>query len=323
MRSGFFMVLATLALWSVSRTPAQACTCPLPDYNRSYQNADHVLPVSVLHAFGTAHHQRWYLAVTVGEDFKGCIASQSRVLLTSASNSANCGLRLDVGEKYLLLGRDAGRRFGLQVLEVGRCDTNSAWASVEPAQMDFLNTRYKCCGEECGCLGSTPVQCFANPCEVSRCGVDGATCGSNYCGGCHAEWTDPSGARVCLPNDPCADPERDYRSRDPEQCSVLRFVCEPGQEAFFDDCGCGCKTQRPTLVEPCRTGGCSGQLCLGSEDEDLVTTCEFRPEYSCYHSATCAPQTESGRCGWSMTRELEACIEDAQTQSNVPVPVTE
>lgn len=39
----------------------------------------------------------------------------------------------------------------------------------------------------------------------------------------------------------CDDKDRTYVSRDPDRCAAIRFVCEPGQEAFFDECGCGCQ----------------------------------------------------------------------------------
>jgi eight-cysteine-cluster-containing protein len=57
-------------------------------------------------------------------------------------------------------------------------------------------------------------------------------------------------------------------------------------------------------VGDCRPTGCSGQICA---DEDVVTTCEFRPEYACYGTARCERQT-NGRCGWTMTPELQSCL---------------
>lgn len=56
----------------------------------------------------------------------------------------------------------------------------------------------------------------------------------------------------------------------------------------------------------CRKTGCSSQLCF---DEDVVTTCEFRPEYACYRTATCARQAD-GKCGWTANAELSACLAD-------------
>lgn len=56
----------------------------------------------------------------------------------------------------------------------------------------------------------------------------------------------------------------------------------------------------------CRATGCSGQLCANS---DIMTTCEFRPEYSCYKNAECALQS-SGNCGFTPTEELNNCVEN-------------
>ena len=55
----------------------------------------------------------------------------------------------------------------------------------------------------------------------------------------------------------------------------------------------------------CYVGGCSGQVC--SDRPDVITTCEWRPEYACYHTATCEVQAD-GQCGWTMTSELQACL---------------
>jgi len=63
-------------------------------------------------------------------------------------------------------------------------------------------------------------------------------------------------------------------------------------------------TNEPVAAE-CHVGGCSGQVC--SEDPNVITTCEFRPEYACYHAATCEVQAD-GNCGWTETAELQACL---------------
>jgi hypothetical protein len=55
----------------------------------------------------------------------------------------------------------------------------------------------------------------------------------------------------------------------------------------------------------CFVGGCSGQVC--SDQEGVVTTCEWQDEYACYDTATCERQTD-GACGWTQTEELTACL---------------
>ena len=57
---------------------------------------------------------------------------------------------------------------------------------------------------------------------------------------------------------------------------------------------------------PCKPTGCSGIVC---SDEEVMTTCEYRPEYACYETATCTRQAD-GKCGWTQTPELQACLDN-------------
>lgn len=61
----------------------------------------------------------------------------------------------------------------------------------------------------------------------------------------------------------------------------------------------------PVILPPCQAGGCSGQLC--TDDPSMATTCEWREEYACYKTATCARGTD-GKCGWVPTEELNNCL---------------
>lgn len=75
----------------------------------------------------------------------------------------------------------------------------------------------------------------------------------------------------------------------------------------------------PTLnpskpVGDCIIGGCSGQLCgeaAEAENEGLVSTCEYRPEYACYQSLGRCERQPTGQCGWTQTPELARCIASA------------
>jgi hypothetical protein len=58
-------------------------------------------------------------------------------------------------------------------------------------------------------------------------------------------------------------------------------------------------------VASCFVGGCSGQVC--SDQEGVISTCEWREEYACYQTATCERQPD-GLCGWTPTPELNACL---------------
>ena len=55
----------------------------------------------------------------------------------------------------------------------------------------------------------------------------------------------------------------------------------------------------------CFVGGCSSHIC--SDQEGIVSTCEWHEEYACYQQATCERQAD-GECGWTPTAELEACL---------------
>jgi hypothetical protein len=60
----------------------------------------------------------------------------------------------------------------------------------------------------------------------------------------------------------------------------------------------------------CRASGCSGQLCTDRGDQ--MTTCEWREEYACYHTAVCERQP-TGECGWTETPELKSCLLNPST----------
>jgi hypothetical protein len=57
-------------------------------------------------------------------------------------------------------------------------------------------------------------------------------------------------------------------------------------------------------MKPCIKTGCSSQVCA---DHDVITTCEWRPEYACYQKAACERQAD-GNCGFTKTPELTACL---------------
>lgn len=57
----------------------------------------------------------------------------------------------------------------------------------------------------------------------------------------------------------------------------------------------------------CAKGGCSGQVCANTA---AISTCEWRDEYACYRTATCAAQAD-GHCAFTQTPELRMCIANA------------
>ena len=64
------------------------------------------------------------------------------------------------------------------------------------------------------------------------------------------------------------------------------------------------RSSGPVARKPCIKTGCSGQVC---SDKEVMTTCEWRPEYDCYRRARCERQA-SGQCGFTPSSELTACL---------------
>ena len=89
--------------------------------------------------------------------------------------------------------------------------------------------------------------------------------------------------------------EKDNPSGLPEHADEVRIPVR------FDLAGWG---ETPILSGECKITGCSGQICT---EEEVITTCEFLSEYACYKTAKCERQ-EDGKCGWTPTEELVACL---------------
>lgn len=70
----------------------------------------------------------------------------------------------------------------------------------------------------------------------------------------------------------------------------------------------GLENPSPASGPGCSVGGCSQQICgEAGEAEEIVTTCEYREEYSCYVHSRCERQ-QNGECGWTETSELKQCL---------------
>lgn len=59
----------------------------------------------------------------------------------------------------------------------------------------------------------------------------------------------------------------------------------------------------------CSPAGCSSQLCIPKEKaNDIITTCEFRPEYECLRLTNCG--CISNKCQWIENDDYSECLED-------------
>lgn len=150
------------------------------------------------------------------------------------------------------------------------------------------------------------IRCIAAPCEthheaklntsVSRnvAGVDisGTGAADNVTSDALAEMTSTEGVLVAGSNSPVTGPAGRSQTLKATQFYLRATASTPNP---------GPPTQNP---KPCFKTGCSGQVCA---DEEVVTTCEFKPEYECYKRAKCERQA-NGQCGFTDTPELRRCL---------------
>jgi len=77
---------------------------------------------------------------------------------------------------------------------------------------------------------------------------------------------------------------------------------------------CRATTANPG-IEGCVRAGCSGELCVDGETAGQVASpCIYKPEFACYATATCG-RTGDGTCGWLVTADLRACLDEARQDS--------
>ena len=100
--------------------------------------------------------------------------------------------------------------------------------------------------------------------------------------------------------------------------ATLLFACGGSKPASKPDDGSPIGSQAPAAGGDCVKSGCSGTICAEPGNE-VVTTCEMKPEYACYQNAKCERQGD-GKCGWSQTPELTSCLASPPKADQGPAP---
>jgi hypothetical protein len=210
---------------------------------------------------------------------------KDQLLLASSKGS------FDSGAFGLVRGRFAPRSTGDVEPQLGRFIVTEAWVADSDAVADGVFVKVRDAG----------VRCIQSPCEsMIEKGLNGSRRANiaaiDYsAAGLTTEQLDSVGYElfeahgVIIAGDRFTVNEEGRKARGRTATAVYR---------------------RLTVEAPsgeCFVGGCSGQVC--SDQDGVITTCEWQEEYACYQTATCERQA-TGECGWTPTPELEACLGD-------------
>jgi hypothetical protein len=172
----------------------------------------------------------------------------------------------------------------------------------------------------CGCDGND----YSNACEANAAGVNVAQKGScdtqtpppgnGKCGGLAAFSCDAG--QYCEFELGCGAGDQEGTCKAvPQACTrELAPVCGCDDNTYSNSCeahAAGVSVAKKGACESeekkCVRAGCSGQLCMEEGQPGGITTCEFLPQYGCYHQADCARQA-NGECGFTVTDTLMECL---------------
>ncbi|HEX6187950.1 MAG TPA: DUF6748 domain-containing protein [Pyrinomonadaceae bacterium] len=200
--------------------------------------------------------------------------------------------------KALLHGDIVARRFP-RFGNLGALRVTESWQS--PSEKPATDTLYR--------VRDRGVRCITHPCLTHSAtrlgfaftkniaGVDLAAAGASgeLISEGAAAMTHPDGVIVAGYFAPVTGPGGRAQT-----LKATKFYLRAG--AQIDD------SQPPGGAKRCFKTGCSSQVCA---DHNVITTCEYRPEYECYRKAACERQ-RNGECGFTQTAELTACLARAR-----------
>ncbi|MDB4956764.1 MAG: hypothetical protein JWO36_4333 [Myxococcales bacterium] len=127
-------------------------------------------------------------------------------------------------------------------------------------------------------------------------------------GACGAKKASPPLAAVPPPKAEC-DPKQcgPRLGLATQQCADGSTGGNTGRCLHHPDNTCGWEIREcPRVTSDCIKTGCSAAICA-DPGNDVVSTCEMKPEYACYRNAACERQP-NGHCGWTPSVGLTKCL---------------
>ena len=198
--------------------------------------------------------------------------------------------------KALLRGSVIGKRYG-RFGNLGALRVTESWQAASDNKATGVFYRVRDRGVRCitfPCL--THVEAKLNSIftrNIAGVDLNGAGAGSELVGQAFAAMTRAEGVLVAGDHVPVKGPGgRSFTLK------ATQFYLRAGKQV-----GTGLLPAKPPL-KPCFKTGCSGTVCA---DHNVITTCEWRPEYACYQKARCERQAD-GNCGFTQTPELVSCL---------------
>lgn len=139
-------------------------------------------------------------------------------------------------------------------------------------------------------------------------GIAGVMCEAGL--QCRLDGSYPDAGGVCVEK-PEIPPEGGVECKQASDCQGdTPLLCLGEWSCINGKCVFDCKNEPPDSCSSdsdCAVGGCSGQICaLKEKAGDIITTCEWRSEYSCYRMTSCG--CVQGTCRWKDTKEFTECL---------------
>ena len=222
-----------------------------------------------------------------------CYVGSSKVNIEGLSSDQKTTLNNAMHQSAVLLKAQLNKSVRYSELII-----NAAWIAVDKNISGLINTQKS---EKFYTVSNTGIVCITTPCPTLEASLLSRHRTKTFS---HLDLT-----RI---NATSANFEQAYKAMDTDDGLLLQgsYISYEPNGLTMQASNFYLKLEAENKIsKQCIKTGCSSQLC---SDEPVMTTCEYRPEYECYKTATCSRQSNDD-CGWEMNNELLDCLNNAAT----------